>query len=56
MRGAAMPNQHLKKKVIWLLIFGAFCLAVRTLTFCQRMGLNHEKLKTFSRGADFATE
>ena len=33
-------------------------LDVRTLTFCQLVGfpLNHEKLVTFSRGADFATE
>ena len=39
-------------------LFGACCLDVRTLTFCQLMGfpLNHKQLSAFGRGADFATE
>ena len=34
--------------------FGACCLDVRTLTFCQLMGfpLNNQELVTFSRGAE----
>ena len=36
--------------------FGAFCLDVRTFTFCQRMGfpLNHEQLLTFSRASQIS--
>ena len=46
------PCKDQQEMVSTMVSFGAFCLAVRTLTFCQLTGFP----VTFSRGADLATE
>ena len=58
--GTGLRQLHARKATLAtnLEVFGAFCLDVRTLTFCQLVGfpVDHQKLATVSRGAGGATE
>ena len=47
-----MQSQELPIHARADICFGAFCLAVRTLTFCQRMGFPTKPPKVSHRGAE----